>query len=200
MGDLIVTMHTSADGYVARSNGSLWDGFGWPAPVQARLTEIYKTASTVVYGPRLFQAVVPFWTAVHEDPDSADARDVGPEGREFAAVLATLPKIVFGAAPTQAHADLIRFTDEPVPTVLEQLKSAQRAPVLLLAGPKLLATAFDAGLVDELLLIVGTVVLGSGMPLLGELQEPIQLRLQDAQPFPPSTSLISYRTRPTDPT
>lgn len=193
MGELIVTMHTSADGYIARSDGSLWDGFGWPPAVQARLTEIYKSAAAVVYGPRLFDAVVPFWTAVNEDPESSDARDAGPEGREFAAVLATVPKVVLGPARSGGP-DQIRFTDESVASVLEELKNAQQAPVLLLAGPKVLTAALDAGLIDELVLIVGTVVLGSGMPLIGELRAAVQLTLQDTQAFPPSTSLIRYRT------
>jgi hypothetical protein len=49
MGHLILTMHVSADGYIARTDRSLWPEFGWPPAVQGRLNDVYREAGVVVW-------------------------------------------------------------------------------------------------------------------------------------------------------
>src|SRR5215210_1050132 len=54
MGRLILTMHVSADGYIAQPDGGLGPEFGWPPVVQGRLNEIYQHAGLVVYGRGIY--------------------------------------------------------------------------------------------------------------------------------------------------
>jgi hypothetical protein len=97
VGQLILAMHVSADGYIARPDKGpdkgLWPGFGWPPAVQGRLNGIYREAGVVVYGRGIYEAVVPWWLAVASG-EPPDGTDVGPEGEEFAGLLADLPKVV----------------------------------------------------------------------------------------------------------
>ncbi len=74
MGHLILTMHVSADGYIARTDRSSWPGFGWPPAVQGRLNDVYREAGVVVCGRGIYEAVVPWWLAVAggEPPDGTD--------------------------------------------------------------------------------------------------------------------------------
>ena len=50
MGTLILTMHTSADGFVATDDGEMWPAFGWPPEAQAHLNDLYREAAAVITG------------------------------------------------------------------------------------------------------------------------------------------------------
>jgi dihydrofolate reductase len=189
MGSLILSMHTTADGFVATEDGGMWPAFGWPPEAQTILNELYRDASAVIFGRGVYEVVVPFWTAV--------ARDGIPEGMplvevdlEFSHILAPIPKFVVshGFEPAEPGVEAIR--KDVVERVAEIVRAADAA-VLLLAGGALAGELADAGLIDELFLIVGPIVLGRGRPLL-DIADPLPTRLLSAEPLPPKCTVMRY--------
>jgi dihydrofolate reductase len=193
VGHLILTMHVSADGYIATADNGLWPGFGWPPAVQARLNDVYRGAGAVVYGRGIYEAVVPWWSAVArgEPPDGAD---VGPEGVEFARMLAALPKVVVSSSLPDPDDGVQVIRENAVQQVAELVEDEAR-DVVLLAGGRLVGDLLRAGLLTEIVLIVGTVLIGAGRPLLEGLDAQAELELLEAQAYPPTTSWIRYRVR-----
>jgi dihydrofolate reductase len=191
MGDLILTMHVSADGYIAQPDKGLWPGFGWPPVVQGRLNQVYEQAGLVLYGRGIYEAVVPFWSAVARG-ERPGGEEVGEEGEEFARLLASLPKAVVSTT-MPAPDDGTRVIRDDVLRQITELVEAEPKKVILLAGGRLAGELLTAGLLKEIVLIVGTELLGDGRPLLEGLREQASLTLIEGEAFPPTTSWLRYR-------
>jgi dihydrofolate reductase len=193
MSRVILTMHVSADGYIATTDGGLWTGFGWPPVVQGRLNELYREAGLVVYGRGIYETVVPWWLAVARG-ESPDEADVGAEGREFARMLADLPKVVVSSTMAEPDDGTRVIRDDAVHQIIDLL-AAEARDVMLLAGGRLAGDLLRAGLVKEIVLVVGSVLVGAGRPLLEGLDALAELELIEAEAYPPTTTWLRYRVR-----
>jgi dihydrofolate reductase len=191
MGRLILTMHVSADGYIARPDLSLWPGFGWPPVVQGRLNEVYREAGLVLYGRGIYEAVVPWWLAAARGETPAGV-EIGEEGEEFAQLLAGLPKAVVSTTMPEPD-DATRVIRDDVVRQITELVEAETKDVILLAGGRLTGELLTAGLLKEIVLIVGTVFIGAGRPLLEGVAGQVPLELLETEAFPPTTSWLRYR-------
>jgi dihydrofolate reductase len=81
-----------------------------------------------------------------------------------------------------AEADLrVTITDEEPATLINRLKEREGTAIYLAGGGELAQSLFDAGLIDELILKVNPVVLGSGVPLAPRLASPKALRLRSTK-------------------
>lgn len=191
MGRLILTMHVSADGCIAQPDKGLWPGFGWPPVVQGRLNEVYQQAGAVLYGRGIYEAVVPWWSAVARG-EAPSGVEVGKEGEEFAQLLAPLPKPVVSSTMPEPD-DGTRVIREDVLRQVTELVDAEAKDVILLAGGRLTGELLAAGLLKEIVLIVGTVLIGVGRPLLEDVAGQVPLILVEVEAFPPTTSWLRYR-------
>ena len=153
MGRLILTMHVSADGYIAQPDKGLWPDFGWPPVVQGRLNDVYREAGSVLYGRGIYEAVVPWWSAVARGATPSDV-DVGQEGEEFAQLLAALPKAVVSSTMPEPG-DGTRVIRNEVMRQITELVQAEAKDVVLLAGGRLTGELLTTGLLKEIVLIVG---------------------------------------------
>jgi dihydrofolate reductase len=195
MARLILTMHVSADGYIATPERGLWPGFGWPPVVQGRLNEVYREAGLAVYGRGIYEAVVPWWSAVARG-DSPDGTDVGAEGKEFARILARLPKVVVSSSMAKPE-DVVQVISDNAVGRITELVNAEARDVILLAGGRLSGDLLRAGLLDEIVLIVGTVLLGAGRPLFEALDAQTELEIVEAEAYAPTTTWLRYIVRGT---
>lgn len=193
MGRLILTMHVSADGYIATPDRGLWPGFGWPPVVQGRLNDVYREASLAVYGRGIYEAVVPWWLAVARG-EAPDGQSVGAEGKEFARILADLPKVVVSSTMPEPDGGMRVIRDDVVQQITD-LVDAEARDVILLAGGRLTGDLLRTGLLKEIVLIVGTVLLGAGRPLLEGLDGQTGLEIIEAEAYLPTTSWLRYRVR-----
>jgi dihydrofolate reductase len=186
MGSLILTMHTSADGFVATRDRELWPAFGWPPEAQAHLNDLYREAQAVIYGRHIYEMVVPFWTSIAQDGLPAGS-PLGDADLEFARIMAPLPKYVVshGFDPADDATTVIAAED------VGAIAGAADGPVLLLAGGALAGELARARVLAELFLLVGPIVLGSGRPLL-DIPEPIPTRLLTAWAIPPGCTVMRY--------
>lgn len=191
MGRLILTMHVSADGYIAQPDLSLWPGFGWPPVVQGRLNEVYREAGLVLYGRGIYEAVVPWWSAAARG-ETPSGVEIGEEGEEFAQLLAGLPKAVVSTTMPEPD-DATRVIRDDVVRQITGLIEAEAKDVILLAGGRLTGELLTAGLLKEIVLIVGTVFIGAGRPLLEGVAGQMPLELLEAEAYPPTTSWLRYR-------
>jgi dihydrofolate reductase len=144
----------SLDGYIEDRDGK----FDWARPsdeVHAFVNEQERPVDTYLYGRRMYETMVA-WETI-DDPD--------PVMREYAEIWRAADKIVFSDTLGEIRSERTRierrFTPEAVPPGLASI-----------GGPGLAASAFAAGLVDEIHLYVTPVVVGGGKRAL-----PADLRL-----------------------
>lgn len=161
MARLIVSILTSLDGFCAGPGGSL-DGLPMDASFDVHNLALLRSAGTLLFGATTFPMFEGYWPKVDRGPGS------DPVQREIAQRVDAARKLLVSdrlrVGPDSPWPDT-----EVVPRAQARSRIAQRkaepGPDLLIYGSHVLYNGLLAqGLVDELHLLVGNVLLGDGVP------------------------------------
>jgi dihydrofolate reductase len=186
---LISAMQVTLDGYSRGPGGDAdwvdsWaDGLGLVPPVDA-----------FVLGGGMFGGYEQFWAAILDDPGAAaDMLGRAPYPREvaYARLAAETPHLVVSTTLTDTNwptARIVRDLGE-----IRALKEQPGKPAYVVGGPGLVASLINAGLLDELRLIVHPVVAGGGSSLFGGIAERQALDLVAAEPAASGRLHLTYR-------
>ena len=169
---IIVNLATSADGYVARSDGDL----DW-------LTE--RPAPKGFYGLPEFER-------------STDARILGRKtfdrSLEMGARFGADPvHYVFSRRPPPASVpDGVHFVTESIGAFAERLRTQAGRNVWMMGGGEIIGSFLDEGAIDEFIITVMPVFIGEGIPLLAPRHREVALRLLGVQQFPDGVVQLHY--------
>lgn len=172
--NLIAVLQTTVDGRIL-DGGSDWvdswaDGLELLPPVDA-----------FVLGAGMFSGYEPFWTTVLNDPAAATAmlgRDPYPREIAYAQVASKTEHLVLSttlAGVTWPSARIVRSIDE-----IRTFKHDGPGTAYVVGGPTLITSLLDAGLLDELRLLVHPIVIGAGQSISNVLSSPQRLELSGA--------------------
>jgi len=183
MAKLIYSAIASLDGYVADESG----GFGWSMPdeeVHAFVNDLERSAGTYLYGRRMYE-VMKVWE-----------RDEMLEGepsqlRDYAEIWRAAEKIVYSRSLDDVATSRTRLERTFDPGKIQALKESQERDIGI-GGPELAAQALNAGLIDELHLLLVPVAVGAGKPALSS-QDHVALELLDQRSFGNGTIYLRYR-------
>jgi diaminohydroxyphosphoribosylaminopyrimidine deaminase/5-amino-6-(5-phosphoribosylamino)uracil reductase len=104
-------------------------------------------------------------------------------------------RLVFGSGPLPEGVDL-ELLSGPLEEELARLAEEGVQSLMLEGGPTLATAFMDAGLIDKLLVFVAPKLAGSGPTLLGELDEPVELRRFDTRRVGQDILLTAYVNEP----
>ena len=187
-GTFIAALQVTVDGHVLGPDGEAgwvdsWaDGLGLLPPVDA-----------FVLGGGMFPDYEQFWAAIADGADDVSqwlGRAPYERELEYARVAAATPHLVVSTTlrdVTWPTARIVRDLDE-----LRAFK-ASAGTVYVVGGPGLVTSLVNAGLLDELRLIVHSVAVGTGRSLLGELLHAQELELLGSQPTTSGRVVLTYR-------
>ena len=187
MRKLIVTTIVSLDGYYEGPGENVMvlplDG-----AFDAYCAERLRTADTLLLGGTSFRAFSGYWPPVAEDAHAT------PAEREISRRNNAIEKVVVSDSLTPDDAGAWRDTTRVVPradarATVAELKQGPGGDILVFGSRTLWNALLAADLVDELHLVVGGVVLGSGTPAFAAGTTP-QLRLLDARTFDGSDNVV----------
>ena len=157
MAKLIYSAIASLDGYIEDSGG----GFRWAMPdeeVHAFVNDLERPIGTYLYGRRMYETMV-FWeTANAEAGESTVFSD-------YAAIWRAAEKIVYSRELQSVSSARTRIERAFDREAIEQLKHDSGTDIAV-GGAELAGHALDAGLVDELHLLLCPVLVGGGKPAL----------------------------------
>ncbi len=162
MAKLIVSQLISLDGYFAGPGGDLARLPMGPAFDQ-RNVELLRQAGTLLFGGTTFGMFQGYWPQVELDAEAA------PVQQEIAALTKTVDKLVVSdslkldAAEPWGDAEVVPCAASSARIV--QLKASTERDLLIYGCREVWDDLFVHGLVDELHLLMGNVVLGDGVPL-----------------------------------
>lgn len=183
MRKLIYGMNVSVDGYIAGPDGDInWGSpsdelFGW-------WLEQEKEIGLLLYGRRLWQNMSSYWPTGDQQPNATAAQI------EFARNWRDTPKVVFSSTIEVDDENTRLVTSDPVAEIA-RLKSQDGDPMRV-GGATLAAAAMQAGLVDEYTIVTHPMLLGSGLPFFGSLNEHITLDLIETRHFPGGVVMTRY--------
>ena len=186
MRTLTYAMNVSLDGYVAAPG----DDLGWSVPSDELFgwwSDRVAATGLALYGRRLWEGMSSYWPTAHEQPD------VTPDRLEYARRWQAMPKVVFSSTRTAIDGDARLFTGDAA-AEMARLKAEDGGPIDV-AGATLAATAMQAGLVDEYVLLTHPVLLGRGAPFFATLDAWVDLTLEETRTFPDGVLLTRYAVR-----
>jgi dihydrofolate reductase len=191
MRKLIMKMSISLDGFVATSNGE--NDWIFKSSDEASLAWSVgqsREAGLIIMGRKSFEVMAAYW------PTAA-----GP----FAAPMNEIPKALFTKkgftrvdvpsaeqSPAVASwAEALVF-DGDLAEGIRALKQQPGKPIVAIGGAGFMRSLIATGLIDEYLLAIHPVILGSGLPIFTDLVTPLYLKLVDTKVFPGGITAHTY--------
>jgi len=174
--------HTSLDGVIEHDKNYAYGG--WTAPYRtpagmAMLLEAYGTGFDMLLGRKTYDEFLGYWPNAGDFP-MANAINAATK------YVVTHRTESLGWGPVQG-------LDGDIVEKLRKLKSTD-GPDLALAGSiSLTSVLFDAGLVDEVILIVYPVLLGQGKRLLSDSFDAHKFEFASSMTTPTGVMLNTYR-------
>lgn len=182
MGKVILFMHMSLDGFIARPNGEMdWATMNDDAMGRYLIPDLLSTVDTMILGRVLYQGFEKAWPAQAKNPSNPT------DLIEFAHWVEDTPKIVFSKTLDKVDwksSTIVKVKDDgDIAKEISKLKEQPGKDMVLFGGARFSQTCVKLGLVDEFRLKVEPVVLGIGKPLFQNFQERVNLKLTHSKSF-----------------
>jgi dihydrofolate reductase len=153
--------------------------------VHSFVNDLYRPVGTFLLGRRLYEVLVAW--------ETLSLADQPPFIQDFAGIWRAADKIVYSKTLQTASSTRTRIERDFEPEAVRQLKATAERD-LTVGGPDLAAQALKAGLVDEIHLVVASVVVGGGIEALPDSVR-LDLELLDERRFGNGMVHLRYRTR-----
>ena len=169
MRKLILNVAVSADGFIEGPNGE----YDWCFNDQDYgLEDFYQNIDTIFFGRKSYELML----TIDKNPF--------PDKKKY--VFSTTMK---------NDDDKITLINENIYEELNKLKDEPGKNIWLFGGAKLLETLMNKGFVDELMLSVHPIILGSGKPLFQNIDKRILLALTEAKTFSSGLVQLFYKVQ-----
>ncbi len=188
MRKLISAMKISVDGKYEGPHGYADWVAGWSDDYG-----LTPQVDACVLGGRMYPGYEQYWTTIQDEPDKVHPLTGAvptPAEVEWADFARRTPHYVVSSTLTSAewpHTRFLRGLDE-----LGTLKLADGKDIYLMGGAAITAAAIDAGLVDEVRLIVYPLIAGEGKALFTSSAIRRSVELHKAEQLPDGRLLLVY--------
>jgi len=172
---IIVHIATSADGYIARKDGS-YDWLDRPSPKgNYGMNAFFKTIDTIIWGRKTWDIAAA----------AGGAASFGPKVQNY----------VF-THRAAAEAERVEFVNEPVAPFVERLRAKPGKHIWMMGGGGVIGSFLDAGAIDEFAISVIPVLIGEGIPLIEPARRHVEMELIESRPFANGVVQLHYRVMP----
>jgi dihydrofolate reductase len=184
---LISAMQVTLDGYSSEGDADWVDSW-------ADGLELLPPVDAFVLGGGMFSDYEQFWATILDNPSAASdmlGRDPYPREIAYARLAEQTPHLVLSKTLTDPSWPTARIVHD-----INEISTLRQQPgkaVYVVGGPGLVASLINAGLLDEVRLIVHPVVTGGGTAVFGGIAAPQTLELMSAEPTASGRVNLTYR-------
>jgi dihydrofolate reductase len=183
MGKVVLQMQVSIDGFVGRPDGDVeWAFPTFDDEFTTWIVDSLWQAGVHIMGGETGRGLAEYW------PNATEERD-----KPFAAAMNEIPKVVFSRSIDHLDWNQTRIAKGDLVEEVNRLKAEHGKDLLVHGGARFAQSLSRARLVDEYHLITHPVVLGSGLSIFPEFDEPLRLALVETRAFPAGAVLHIYR-------
>jgi dihydrofolate reductase len=168
---------TSADGYYEGPNGE----FDWPVvdgEFMAFADEQLGEFDTLLFGRRTYETMAAHWPAEGNNSRTAE-------------LMNGMPKLT--VSRTMTSADWAGTRVVPDLAELKAIKEGPGGDIIIMGSSNLCSNLLEAGLLDEIRIMVMPVLLGAGKSVLHTVTGRHALELTATRPFDSGNNLLTYR-------
>jgi dihydrofolate reductase len=175
---IVVYIATSADGYIARSDGNV-DWLNRPRPAgNSGMAAFFRSIDTILWGRRTY--------------DESLARGGAP------ALNPKIKNYVFTHSPGPPTAG-VEFVNQPVRDFARRLRAQPGKDIFMMGGGGVIGSFLDAGQIDDFIIHVIPVFIGEGIPLIQPHHRTVKLTLASSRRFSDGVVRLHYRVLPSKP-
>ena len=175
---IIVYIATSADGYIARADGSV-DWLARPRPRgNYGMGAFFRSIDTILWGRKTY--------------DQALER-TGGKGVGFGS---NVENYVFSHRPPESPAPDVEFVKEPIKVFSKRLRAKPGKDIWMMGGGGVIASFLDEGEIDEFSIHIIPIFIGEGIPLIQPRHRLVPLELRSVRRFPDGVVHLNYRVLP----
>ena len=176
MRKIIVYIATSADGYIARADGSV-DWLDRPRPAgNYGMGAFYRSIDTILWGRKTYDVALAFQK----------------QGIKGAAFDPKVRNYVFSRRPPEVNAPGVECVTEAIPAFAKRLRAAPGKNIWMMGGAGLIGSFLDAGEIDEFIIHVVPVFVGEGIPLIAPRHRTIPLSLRSTRRYSDGVVRLHY--------
>jgi dihydrofolate reductase len=177
---IIVYLSTSADGFIARPDGS-FDWLDRPHPKgNYGMDAFYKSIDTILWGRRTCDMALAF-------------QKKGVAGTAFDTKV---KNFVLTRNPPQSGTPAgVEFVNEPIKAFATRLREKKGKDIWIMGGAGIIASFLDAGEIDEFLIHVIPTFIGEGIPLIAPGRRTVPLNLIACRKFTDGVIKLHYAVR-----
>jgi dihydrofolate reductase len=187
MSNVVAFMHVSLDGFTAGPNGEL-DWLSYDDELEKYAEGVVGTVGTALYGRVTYQMMEGYWPTMLTDP-TATKHDL-----DHANWVQNIPKIVFSRTLETAEWNNTRLIGDNMADEIARLKEQPGKDLVIFGSPGLTRALMQLNLIDEYRLTVNPVILGRGVPMFGNVERPVRLKLLESKLLESGVAALHYQT------
>lgn len=173
---IIVSIATSADGYIARPDGDV-EWLNRLPNLDYGMAAFYSTIDTILWGRKTYD-----WALAY-------AKKTGNRHSVFDPKVANF---VFSRKPPKKAAPSVEFVSEPVKIFARRLRGTPGKHIWMMGGGGLIASFLDAGELDEFDIHVVPTFIGKGIPLVAPRHRDVPLHLRSVKKYSDGSVRLRY--------
>jgi len=162
----------SLDNYIARKDGGS-DWLYWDEEIAKLSAKFMKTADVILMGRKTYEVLLGFGQAAY------------PGARNY----------VFSRTMNADPSQKVEIISEDAAVFVKTMKRKKGKGICVFGGGELARSLFLADLIDEIVLNIHPVLLGSGVKLFHEMERQIDLELLHWQTNKKGNLIVSYRVK-----
>ncbi len=179
MRKVVASPFTSLDGFMSGLNGEIeWNAPYFDEEMAGFVHEVLEGLDTLLFGRVTYEWFAHFW------PNEGVKHDPGHAG-----LMNSLPKIVFSQSLEKAEWNNSRIVRDNVVEEVHRLKQQEGKNMVIDGSPTLIHSFTSLGLIDEFLIRLHPITLGSGVPLF---KQAVNLKLLEARPLRSGVVILRY--------
>ena len=175
----------SLDNYIARKDGG-YDWLHWSPEVAEISAKFMKTIDALLIGRKTYEVMLA----------SGQTSYPGAKNYVFTRSKRKAAELTRSLANFKKRDKNVQVVNGQAAAFVKKLKQQQKGKgIVVFGGGHLAKTLFEADLIDEIVLNIQPVLLGSGIPLFHEMTKQTDLKLLNCRPLKGGGLVVSYRVK-----
>ena len=179
MRKIIVSIATSADGFIARKDGAV-DWLDRPQTAgDYGMGKFFRSIDTILWGRKTYDMVLKFLQEGKATPD----------------MYRGVKNYAFSRRPPKKVLDGFEFVPEPIKKFTKRLRAQRGKDIWMMGGAGIIGSFLDAGEIDEFIIHVIPTFIGEGIPLIAPGRRTLPLKLLSTKKYSDGVVRLHYQVR-----